>query len=247
MGYLRPMNLALDFGNTRIKAGFFKGGDLADRAAFDSVEELIAAIPTFREVENCIIGSVTNAHLPVQEALRGKIKTLVFAATTPIPLKNLYKSALTLGSDRIAASVGAWTSHPNRNVLTIDAGTCVKYNFVNATNEYLGGAISPGLPMRLKAMNHYTHALPLVEMEKNFVQLIGGTTAESLLSGALVAAAAEVDGMIDRYRALYPDLEVLITGGDADYLCKQVKNRFFADQNLLLKGLHTILTFNLEK
>lgn len=247
MGYLRPMNLALDFGNTRIKAGFFKGSELTGNLVFDNVEELIAAIPGFKEVENCIIGSVTNTHLPVQEALRGKMKTMVFAANTPIPIKNLYKSALTLGSDRIATSVGAWTVHPGTHVLTIDAGTCIKYNFVNAANEYLGGAISPGLPMRLKAMNHYTHALPLVETDKNFVKLIGQSTAESLLSGALVAAAAEVDGMIDRYRTLYPDLTVFITGGDADYLCKQVKNRFFADQNLLLKGLHTILTFNLEK
>lgn len=241
------MNMALDFGNTRIKAGFFEGKTLAEKRIFDSENELIDAIASFKNIKSCIIGSVTNGHLRVQEALSGKIRTLVYAATTPIPLKNLYKSALTLGSDRTAASVGSFGLYPNQNVLTIDAGTCIKYNFVNAANEYLGGAISPGLPMRLKAMNHYTHALPLVETDKNYVKLVGQSTAESLLSGALVAAAAEVDGMIDRYLKLYPDLQVVITGGDADYLCKQVKNRFFADQNILLYGLNTILNFNIEK
>ena len=118
---------------------------------------------------------------------------------------------------------------------------------MNAQNEYLGGAISPGIPMRLKAMNYYTQALPLVEFDKNYEKLIGQSTSESLLTGALIAAACEIDGMIDRYKERYENLQVLITGGDSDYLCKQVKNRFFANQNILLQGLNTILNFNLEK
>jgi type III pantothenate kinase len=241
------MNLVLDFGNTRIKAGFFKDAELVETPIYNSEEELIAAIDQLPVFNYCIIGSVTNSHIRAQELLSARMKVMVFAANTPMPLTNLYKSALTLGSDRTAASVGAYRFYPNQNVLTIDAGTCIKYNFVNAKNEYIGGAISPGIPMRLKAMHHYTHALPLVDTDKNYEKLTGQSSAESLLSGALIGAAAEVDGMIDRYLALYPDLQVVLTGGDSDYLCKQLKNRFFADRHILLHGLNTILTFNVEK
>lgn len=241
------MNLILDFGNTRIKSALFNGSELMENRAFHSEKELIASLDTFSAVKNCIIGSVTNQHLEASKFLSAKFNTLVFAASTPIPLTNLYKSALTLGSDRIAASVGAWSLYPNQNVLTIDAGTCIKYNFVNSDNEYLGGAISPGIPMRLKAMHHYTAALPLVDTDKHYNKLIGQNTQESMLSGALIASACEVDAMIDRYHANYKDLVVLITGGDSDYLCKQLKNRFFAHQTLLLQGLNTILNYSLEK
>lgn len=241
------MNLVLDFGNTRIKTAVFDHKTLVEKHIFDSEADLLNAIDSFSGIKNCLIGSVTNDHQRTSEVLAAKFNTLVFKATTPIPLNNLYKSALTLGSDRIAGSVGAWSLYPSQDVLTVDAGTCIKYNFVNAKNEYLGGAISPGIPMRFKAMNYYTQKLPLVEMDKAYDKLTGENTYESIATGALLGAALEVDGMISRYLELYPDLQVVITGGDADYLCKQLKNRFFADQNILLKGLNTILNFNLEK
>ena len=196
---------------------------------------------------NCLIASVTNAHQEFIKALPKGKNTILFTAATLIPLKNLYKSALTLGSDRIAASVGAFSFYPNQNVLTIDAGTCIKYNFVNAANEFLGGAISPGLAMRLKAMKEFTHALPLIELDKNYEDLIGTNTFDSMLSGAQIGAVAEVDGIITKYLLNYANLQVVLTGGDADYLGKQLKNRLFANQNLLLYGLNTILNYNIEK
>jgi type III pantothenate kinase len=241
------MNLVLDFGNTRIKAGVFDGTSLVQRSVFDSENELLAAINSFSGIKNCLIGSVTNSHKQTSEVVALKFNTLVFAATMPGPLKNLYQSASTLGSDRMAAAVGAYSFFPNRNVLTIDAGTCIKYNFVNADNEYLGGAISPGIPMRLKAMHQYTQALPLVDTDKNYEKLVGQNTRESVLSGALLGSACEADAMIDRYHRQYENMQVVITGGDADYLCKQLKNRFFANQNILLVGLNTLLNFNIEK
>jgi type III pantothenate kinase len=241
------MNLLIDFGNTRIKAGLFKDDQVHKTLIFTSESQLIDTFKKDSSIKNCLIASVTKDHEKVQKVFSDCFNTMLFEANTSIPLKNLYTSALTLGSDRIAASVGSFSLHPNQNVLTIDAGTCIKYNFVNAQNEYLGGAISPGIPMRLKAMNHYTSALPLVPFDPDYKQLLGSTTQQSLLSGALIAAVCEVDGMITLYKEKYEDLLVLITGGDADYLCKQLKNRFFAHQNLLLQGLNTILNYNLEK
>jgi type III pantothenate kinase len=237
------MNLVLDFGNTRIKAGIFNGADLVERRVFQSPAEITSSVLNFLPIKKCIIGSVTNDHAEVFEELSACFETRIFTTTMPIPLINKYKSALTLGSDRLAASIGAYNFYPSRNVLTIDAGTCIKYNFVNDNNEYLGGAISPGLDMRLRSMHNDTQALPLVEMDKQYSKLTGQSTSESILSGALIGAVCEADAMIDRYNAMYKDLVIVLTGGDGDYLSAQLKNRFFANQNLLLYGLNTILNY----
>jgi type III pantothenate kinase len=214
---------------------------------FTSVTDLLHALDTFSDINRCIVGSVTQQHQQVIESCQSRFNIVLFSQNTPIPLKNLYKSVSTLGSDRLAAAVGAFNRYPGRPVLTIDAGTCLKYNFVTAAGEYLGGAISPGIPMRLKAMHHYTHSLPLLKINNSYDLLTGTTTEESLLSGAMMGAACEADEMISRYFHLYPALVVVVTGGDGDYLCRQLKNRFFAHQNILLEGLNTILNYQFEK
>ncbi len=240
------MNLAIDFGNTRIKAAVFKNNSIQGEAVFFSPSELLNS-QLLAGVKNCIICSVTSFHVGVMEQLSDKMHLLLFKPDTAVPLKNLYKSALTLGSDRLAAATGSYLIYPDEDVLTIDAGTCIKYNFVNRSNEYLGGAISPGVSMRLQAMNHFTQRLPLVEPQSGYFKLTGESTVESLLTGAIVGAACEADAMINRYREKYPSLRVVITGGDAPYLSGQLKNSFFAQQNVLLQGLNAILNYNLEK
>ena len=241
------MNLILDFGNTRIKVALFKTNEIQSQFVFNSELDLLNASTLFSQVNYCFICSVTQAHVSFINKFNSQFPIQLFESSTPLPIKNLYQSALTLGSDRIAASVGSHCDFSNQNVLTIDAGTCIKYNFVNTHNEYLGGAISPGIAMRLKAMNYFTAALPLLETDKNYEKLIGQTSAESLLSGAMIGAVCEVDEMINRYHKIYDNLQVVITGGDADYLCKQLKNRFFTNQNSVLQGLNAILNYNLEK
>ncbi|MCE3227351.1 MAG: type pantothenate kinase [Bacteroidetes bacterium] len=240
------MNLIADFGNTRIKTALFENNTLISKKTYDSVTDLINDKNFYSRAQNVVIGSVVSNHTQFMNSVIDK-KVLLFEASTPIPLKNLYKSALTLGSDRIAASIGSYSLYPNRNVLTIDAGTCIKYNFVNRSNEYLGGAISPGLPMRLKAMNHFTNKLPLVEIDFNYEKLTGQSTHESILSGALLGAAAEVEETINRYNRSHENLAVVITGGDSPYLCKQLKNRIFAHPDIVLSGLNTILNYNIEE
>jgi type III pantothenate kinase len=241
------MNLVVDFGNTCVKAALFDKNQLSEHFVFANAEALLKAGLHEKPLQYCMIGSVTQEHELVYETFTKYVETHLFTRISRQPLRNLYTSAITLGSDRLAAAVGAYTYFPNQNVLTIDAGTCIKYNFVSTKNEYIGGAISPGISMRLKSMHAFTSALPAIEVDKGYRQLIGTSTRESLLSGALTAAVCEVEGMISRYKAVYPDLQVVMTGGDSDYLCSQLKSRFFADQFLILHGLHTILLYNIEK
>jgi type III pantothenate kinase len=176
--------------------------------------------------------------------LNKQTQLLVFTNETPIPIKNMYESAQTLGSDRLAAAIGGYTLFPNQHVLVIDVGTCIKYNFTTNKNEYIGGGISPGLKMRLKALTTFTSRLPLVEIDENFDTLIGKNTNDSILSGVIMGCIAEMEGIIERYQLLYPDMKIILTGGDTNFFEKRLKKPIFADQNLILKGLNEILEYN---
>ena len=241
------MNLIIDIGNTRVKAGLFEKNELKNSFVFESMDELFNAnlFSTFR-ITNCIVASVAIPIESFTNQLKEKCKVLVFTSETPTPLKNLYKSANTLGSDRLASAVGGNFLFPNKNILVIDAGTCIKYNFVNNSNEYIGGAISPGLQMRFKALHTFTSRLPLLQANANYDTLIGANTTESILSGVEMGAIAEMQGFIEQYKILHPDIYIFLTGGDGNFFEKRLKKPIFADSFLILKGLNVILDYNLN-
>ncbi|MDP1747767.1 MAG: type III pantothenate kinase [Bacteroidota bacterium] len=242
------MNLIIDIGNTRIKAALFENAELKHFFVYESSNALIEAdlFETY-PIKHCIVASVVNNVESFIDQLKERTQTQVFTSQMPVPLINLYQSANTLGSDRLAAAVGSASLFPGKNVVVIDAGTCVKYNFVNSNNEFIGGAISPGLKMRFKALNTFTSKLPLLGVNEKFDTLIGTTTAESILSGVEIGIIAEVEGLIDSYKQLFPDINVVLTGGDANFFEKRLKRRIFADSFLILKGLNCILDHNLKK
>jgi type III pantothenate kinase len=241
-------HLALDFGNTSIKAGSFFGTQLSGTRTFPDINALIKESEYILEHSHVIICSVTNDHLKFIERFGTSLRALVFTSQTLIPIQNHYQSSATLGSDRLAASIGAYELYPNSNVLCIDCGTCIKYNFVNAQNEFLGGAISPGVNMRFRALEHFTNKLPLVEKDEDYVKLIGQNTNESILSGVMLGAIKEIQGMIEEYQLSYPDIKIVITGGDGNFIAKHLKkNSIFTHPNLVLIGLNQILTYNIEK
>lgn len=239
------MNLIIDIGNTRVKAAIFEGKELKHFFVFTSTDELLGAgLITKYSISKCILGSVVNEIGSFVEELKAQVPVLLFDSKTPVPVKNMYRSAHTLGSDRLAGAIGAHAQAPSQDLLVIDAGTCIKYNFVNAAGEYIGGAISPGLKMRFKAMNTFTSRLPLLEADEHFRELIGTDSNESILAGAQGGAVAEVDGFIDQYRLRFNNIKVFLTGGDSDFFAKRLKNPIFADQFLILKGLNEILEYN---
>lgn len=239
------MNLVIDIGNTRVKVALYKEDLFEDLKIYDTADELLMDTALLQSASQIIVGSVVDNQEDFYNALQAYAPTLIFTSTTKIPLINLYQSAGTLGSDRISASVAAYYLQPNTDVLVIDAGTCIKYNFTNSKNEYLGGGISPGIQIRFKALHQFTSKLPLIEFTEDAVELIGNTTQNSILSGVINGTIAEIDGIINDYKLQYPKILVLLTGGDSEYLAKRLKNSIFAHQNLVLKGLNDILNYNL--
>jgi type III pantothenate kinase len=179
------------------------------------------------------------------ELLQG-MPVIEFGPETPVPIKNNYHSPLTLGADRLAAAVAAHDLYADKDVLVIDAGTAITYEFITKDGTYQGGGISAGVSLRLKSLNAFTSRLPLVEA--HFPEfLIGRNSEESILSGVMNGIRAEMDGIIQEYKQLYPELIILFTGGDMFYFEKKLKNDIFATPNLVLTGLNLILEYNLEK
>lgn len=243
------MNLVLDIGNTRVKAGVFAGSDLVANFSFgkNALNDIKRLLLQFPELRFAIVSSVVTHSKDYVNLLSNKVNCIDFNYNTRVPVINNYKTPDTLGHDRLAAAVGAHAKFPGKNILVIDAGTCIKYEFVTAKGEYLGGAISPGLEMRFKALNTFTDRLPLIVKDEEFDQLTGGTTKESILSGVQNGSLQELKGVIEQYSVQYPELQCVLTGGDWQFFENGLKNSIFAAPFLVLEGLNEILNFNVDK
>ena len=240
------MNLIIDVRNTFVKLAVFKNGHLLFNESTE-VENLIGRIKIifqeFPQIDWAIVSSVVQLGKSEMDALTVFCNVHVLNHQSKIPFKNLYATPKTLGVDRIALATAAYYNGANTNTLVIDTGTCITYDLVTHKGEYLGGAISPGLTMRYKALNEQTSKLPLLGL-KAPADLIGNTTESSIHSGVVHGASAEIDGVIDQYSSRYEDLTVILTGGDAQFLSKRLKNTIFALSNFLLIGLNYLLDYN---
>ncbi|PWH81844.1 type III pantothenate kinase [Algibacter marinivivus] len=240
------MNLIIDVGNSYVKLAVYKKTELIDKVIVllaDVVGVVRTLTKKYKGVNRAIISSVGRLAEKDVEAISKCIDLTILNSETNLPFKNLYKTPKTLGVDRIALVCGSIRQFSDKNVLIIDAGTCVTYDFINSDNEYLGGAISPGIRIRYKALNNLTANLPLLESEMPN-GIIGRSTDESIHSGVMYGILNEIDGVIELYKQKYSDLTVILTGGDAKFLSKQLKSSIFANPNFLLEGLNFILQFN---
>ena len=243
------MNLIIDIGNTVAKLAVFQENELLFRKTVEQPQisgEVLNLLKEFPEITKIIVSNVSSVEFELPQSYREQVKTLSLTASTPLPFKNLYATPETLGNDRKALVAAATKQYPGKNVLVIDAGTCITYDFKNAAEEYLGGGISPGLKMRFLALHSFTAKLPLVD-EYTSHELIGDSTITSISSGVLNGILFEIEGIIHTYSTRYNNLITIITGGDASFLSVNLKNGIFANSNFLLEGLNYILEFNIDQ
>ena len=194
-----------------------------------------------------IVGSVRDLTACEEAALaRLKIPMLRFSSDTPVPISNRYRTPETLGSDRLAAVIGASSLRPGKNLLIIDAGTCITYEVIDARGNYWGGNIAPGMQMRLKALHEFTARLPLVEAEGE-VPGMGYNTETAIRSGVLRGMKYEIEGYIKSMRSKFPHLEVFLTGGNRINFDTNIINLIFTDKYIVPRGLNRILDYNNER
>lgn len=236
------MHLAIDMGNTRIKAALFDGSTLRQTYRLSDWAALLPVVDE-HAVTHAIVSSVGEPRQVRALARRLPIPLLVLDGTTPLPFVNTYETPATLGADRLAAVAGAQQHFPGQNALSIDAGTCITYDLIDQTGHYRGGLISPGVAMRLRAMHTFTARLPLAEADNSPFDLTERNTVGALRGGAVGGAAAEINQMIRMYGDKFPDLRVVISGGDALLLINTVrpKQAVTVVPDLILIGLNRIL------
>ena len=243
------MNLTIDQGNSRTKVALFDdNGRIVKNFIYKSfaasdIEKLFSLYP----ITDSIISSVVNIEPAVVNALHRRSKHFVlFDHDTPIPIRNGYNSPETLGQDRLAAAVGASFLCPKQNILIIDAGSAITYDFVSDAGEYVGGNIAPGIKMRLTMLHRMTKKLPLVEVEENeLLPLFGKTTRDAIAAGVIRGIVYEVKGYIRSLNAQLQQLTVILTGGNAPFIANNSRNTSFTlEKNLVLIGLNQILEFN---
>lgn len=241
------MNLILDFGNTRVKAATYNQGSMVEQVAYtyEYSNQLFEWINNRMPYSAVIVSSVKDLTTTTTHQILQLLpaKPLIFSNNTPIPIVNSYLTPETLGNDRLAAAVAAHHSYPNSNVLVIDVGTAITYDLTTLQGEFLGGNISPGVSLRLKALHRFTDKLPLVEA--NFSPpIMGKNTTEAIQCGVFQGILAEIEGIISKLTTDLGSLAVILTGGDAIYFVEKLKNPIFVNLNLVFDGLNLILEFN---
>jgi len=237
------MQLVIDVGNTRVKAGVYDTTVLKEMVVIDKgrfseeINRLAGSLP----IKKAIISSVGKLSDKQQRSIQLRFPTTILSYTTPVPFENLYSTPETLGVDRIGLMAAFAKAYPEQSGLVIDAGSCITYDYMNNKKQYLGGAISPGIRLRYEAMHNYTAKLPLLKIPDSF-SLIGETTETAMHSGVIQGVLSEIDGVIEQYKQEYNIQVVVITGGNGEFLSKRLKNSIFAHSNFVLEGLNYILT-----
>ncbi len=232
----------IDIGNSSVKVARYQNNALFHVQRFndDQFEHLKAFLhnPTGR-----IAVSSVRAEDETIKILELFKESILISSNTPFPIKINYTSKSTLGIDRVCNAVYLNSRMKTEHAVSIDIGTCIKFDLVNREKGYLGGSISPGIRLRYKSLNDYTGKLPLLS-NKSSLDIVGTDTNSSIQSGVINGITAEISGLMDEYRSRYSSLTFFMTGGDAKYFDLLAKNDIFADENLTLSGLYEIYKYN---
>lgn len=241
------MNLIIDIGNTNSKLAVFKGEEIIN---FETVEydKLLSVLNSYLlkfKINNSILSNVGAEIEGLNEFLTSHFYHVNLDYKTKLPITINYDTPETLGVDRVALAVGALNLSKGKNSLVIDMGSCITYDYITSKGIYEGGAISPGLNMRFKAMHNFTESLPLVTIRES-QSIIGKNTEMSLINGVVHGITSEIDSYIDKLNESENNISVFICGGDQPFFVNKLKNSIFADQKILLRGLNKILNYNFE-
>ena len=236
------MNIVVDSGNTYSKIGWFEGDELVRyevRLSFDQLTEAVRS----SVADHIMYASVGKDVEEFRGAIQPNASVLNLDSQTRLPIVKDYETPGTLGADRIAAAVGANFLYPQEDLVVIDMGTCITYDYIDREARFHGGLISPGMRMRFKAMHTFTQRLPLIDPEPA-PTLIGKNTRHAMLSGVMNGLVAEINGLVAAYRAQSPTCRVVLCGGDVPFFESLLKPPIFVAPQLVLIGLNRILLHN---
>lgn len=243
------MNLIFDVGNTATKIAVYekeeKRTSLSTKQfSWDKLQEIFS--PYSNKIDRAIVSTVRDTpEFIIDMATLGIPYVHVLSHKTKLPFKNEYETPETLGPDRIAAVAGAFHMYPGRNVLVIDAGSAVTYDYLSG-KTYKGGNISPGLSMRFRALHRFTGKLPLGSTLEKYSSP-GKNTLEAITAGVTDGLIYEINEYIRTFQEKNIDSMVIITGGDSGYLKERINFKINYQPDLVLAGLNYILEYNAKQ
>lgn len=253
------MLLAIDLGNTNLTLGLFTGDELISNwrlssdlhrtkdeyglqlaGLLESTEYNPASIQGI--ILSSVVPPITEWLLQACEDYLGKTPMLVHSQMK-LNIRILYDDPGAVGADRIADAVAVRDMYDSA-ACVIDFGTATTFNAINASGDYLGGAILPGIGTAAESLVSKTAKLPPVEL-KTPPSVIGRNTQHAMQAGLLYGYAALVDGMTSKYKSeLGNDMIVIGTGGHVDKIAPLTKSIQQVDSWLTLKGLRKIWELN---
>jgi type III pantothenate kinase len=238
------MNLVVDIGNTSTKLALFEGNEKISQSRISglSCEELEQKLQGLK-VEKAIVSSVKEIPLIISELFFPNIPFVhILSNRSKLPFKIEYDTPETLGPDRMAAAAGAFNLFPDKDILIVDAGTALTFDFLSA-NCYKGGNISPGLTMRFKALNMYTEKLPLVSQTESFT-FPGRNTTDAIAAGVVTGVSYEINEYIRGFKDKNTDPKIILTGGDGEFLKDKINYNVMYMADIVIDGLNFILGYN---
>ncbi len=236
--------ICFDFGNTRLKCAVFENDTIKEVVVLpnDSVFSIQAILNKFNP-QKTILSSVINHNKEIETLLADKTQFHLLSIKTKANFTSPVGKPETIGADRLALAAAATHFYPNQNTLVVAVGSCITTNFINQNHQFIGGSISPGMEMRFKALEQFTSKLPLIEKNWNY-PIIGYDTKTNIQSGVLQGLVYEIDGFINAYKDKFANFNAVLTGGDTNHFALRLKNKIFADQNFLFKGLYALSETN---
>lgn len=252
------MLLAIDAGNTNITLGLFRGEELiaqwrllTDRErTSDEYEADVRSVFERAGMEGTNVNGIAIAsvvpqldHALRQIAASFSVQPLFVDHTTDTGMKLLYNPPSDLGADRIVDGVAAMNKY-GTPCIVVDFGTATTFNAISKDNEFLGGAISPGLFTCSDALFQRAAKLPRVEFARPRVA-IGSSTIEAMQSGIYYGYAGLVDGVIEQMlEGMSPVSRIVATGGLAPLIAEASQYIDAIDQTLTLDGLRIVYERN---
>lgn len=238
------LNLTIDSGNSSTKLSLFDGDKFVGTERYKQFDtEMLRSFFARYDIGAAIVSSVVGSNAEAEEFLASRVPLVKLSSSTPLPIKLRYRSANTLGCDRIATAVQAWSVNPGAASLIVDVGTATTLDVMDAQGCFMGGNISPGISMRLRSLNMLTSRLPLADKDGDTPR-VGYDTNTALRSGAVRGLAYEIDGTIGALQAEMPGITTFLTGGDATMVRGLLAYKVVSDPDMLAKGLNRILLYN---
>ena len=238
------MNLIIDIGNTSTKLAVFKGSKkisvsrINDLSCVEFEKKL-----SDKRIRKVIVSSVKKLPHFITDLLVSHIPFVhILSYKSKLPFTIEYETPESLGADRIAGVAGAYNLFPAENILIIDAGTAITYDFLKGT-VYKGGNISPGIEMRFKALHKFTSRLPLLSVRENYT-FPGLNTNDAILAGVLNGSIYEINEYIRTFEKKHKNCKIILTGGDSGYLNDKLTHQVTYMPEIVIDGLNYILEYN---